>query len=172
MRTRLQEITLGNHQYIIMYISGTDSITFATFDYIARRVVPPHFRFVQNKLTTGWLCLLKQLSARKRKSVFLKMADHRLQNLFKIHQVLKVRWDIKLVQQQKVRSCYCLRGCLLLGLCFLLSDQSIAGLELFNSGSEVDFDTSRLVCREFVTLRRASTIPLNPFQASINDKRL
>lgn len=86
--------------------------------------------------------------------------------------ILKVRLDIVLVQQQ-IRSHRCFRGCLclLLGLFCLAFDQSVARLALFNKVSEADFDTSRLHRREFITLSRASAIPLNPpFHASTNDK--
>lgn len=64
-----------------------------------------------------------------------------------------------------------LRVLVFIGLCCLASNQSIARLALFNKVSEADFDTSPLLCRKCITLKRASTIPLNPpFHASTNDK--
>ncbi len=62
-------------------------------------------------------------------------------------EILKVKLDIRLVQQEKVMSYWRSKGCLFLlnGLRRLASDQSVARLALFNKVSEADFDTSRLL---------------------------
>lgn len=71
----------------------------------------------------------------------------------------------------QVRQVFFSSRCLLPGLCCPAPDQSVARLALLTRFYEADFDTSRLLRREFIALRGASAIPLNPpFHASTNDK--